>query len=166
MKKLLVDEFTTVIACPTGSFRVLVYQAGHRPSRRAETPPQHLKLLGVRRSGDGRGCGVYAAGHGMALPLLRIQKPPWRLPQAAFAWEFVSHLLFGLALELGHRSASQVLAVRSSASSPAEDGTAIRVYRRSFIGSTARRPTQERERGLPRSSVKACVVRATSGRAG
>ena len=28
MKKLLVDGFTTKIACPTGSFRVLVYPVG------------------------------------------------------------------------------------------------------------------------------------------
>ena len=28
MKKLLVDGFTTKIACPTGSFRVLVYPSG------------------------------------------------------------------------------------------------------------------------------------------
>jgi uncharacterized membrane protein YagU involved in acid resistance len=68
------------------------------------------------------GAGVYAASHGTALPLLRIQEHPWRLPRAAFTWEFLSHLLFGLALELGRRSASRVLAVRSSAPSSAEDG--------------------------------------------
>ena len=73
-------------------------------------------------AGTAAGAGVYAAGHGTALPLLRIQERPWRLPRAAFAWEFVSHLLFGLTLELGRRSASRVLAVRSSAPSPAEDG--------------------------------------------
>ena len=28
MKKLLVDGFTTKIACPAGSFRVLVYPSG------------------------------------------------------------------------------------------------------------------------------------------
>jgi putative membrane protein len=73
-------------------------------------------------AGTVAGAGVYAASHGTALPLLRIQERPWRLPRAAFAWEFVSHLLFGLALELGRRSASRVLAVRSSAPSPGEDG--------------------------------------------
>jgi uncharacterized membrane protein YagU involved in acid resistance len=52
-------------------------------------------------AGTAAGAGLYAAGHGTALPLLRIQEPPWRLPRAAFAWELTSHLLFGLALELG-----------------------------------------------------------------
>ena len=70
-------------------------------------------------AGTVAGVGLYAASHGTTLPLLRIQEPPWRLPRAAFAWEFTSHLLFGLALELGRRSASRVLAVRSSASAPA-----------------------------------------------
>ena len=74
--------------------------------------------------GMAAGAGLYLASHGTALPLLRIQKPPWRLPRAAFAWEFTSHLLFGLALELGCRSASRILAVRSRASRPAEDGLA------------------------------------------
>jgi putative membrane protein len=63
-------------------------------------------------AGTAAGAGLYAAGHGTALPLLRVQEPPWRLPRAAFAWEFTSHLLFGFALELGRRSASRVLAVR------------------------------------------------------
>ena len=63
--------------------------------------------------GMAAGAGLYLASHGTTLPLLRIQEPPWRLPRAAFAWEFTSHLLFGLALELGRRSASPILAVRS-----------------------------------------------------
>lgn len=64
-------------------------------------------------AGAAAGVGLYAATHGTALPLLRIQEPPWRLPRAAFAWELTSHLLFGLALELGRRSASRAFAVRS-----------------------------------------------------
>lgn len=64
-------------------------------------------------AGTAAGAGLYAATHGTALPLLRIQEPPWRLPRAAFAWELTSHLLFGVALELGRRSASRVFAVRS-----------------------------------------------------
>lgn len=64
-------------------------------------------------AGTAAGVGLYAATHGTALPLLRIQEPPWRLPRAAFAWELTSHLLFGLALELGSRSASRAFAVRS-----------------------------------------------------
>jgi uncharacterized membrane protein YagU involved in acid resistance len=63
--------------------------------------------------GTAAGAGLYAASHGTGLPLLRIQEPPWRLPRAAFAWEFVSHLLFGLALEVGRRGASRLLAARS-----------------------------------------------------
>ena len=63
--------------------------------------------------GMAAGAGLYAASHGTALPLLRIQEPPWRLPRAAFAWEFASHLLFGIALELGRRSASRLLAAQS-----------------------------------------------------
>jgi uncharacterized membrane protein YagU involved in acid resistance len=59
------------------------------------------------------GVGLYAATHGTALPLLRIQEPPWRLPRAAFAWELTSHVLFGLALVLGRRSACRGFAVRS-----------------------------------------------------
>jgi uncharacterized membrane protein YagU involved in acid resistance len=57
-------------------------------------------------SGTVAGAAIYAAGHGTALPLLHVQKPPWRLPRAAFAWEFASHLLFGLVLELARRSAT------------------------------------------------------------
>lgn len=64
-------------------------------------------------AGTAAGAGLYAATHGTALPLLRIQEPPWRLPRAAFAWELTSHLLFGVALELGRRSASRISAVRS-----------------------------------------------------
>jgi len=72
-------------------------------------------------AGTVAGAGIYAASHGSALPLLQIQEPPWRLPRAAFTWEFTSHLLFGLALELGRRSAWRIFAVRFSASSSAED---------------------------------------------
>ena len=63
-------------------------------------------------AGTVAGAGIYAASHGSALPLLQIQEPPWRLPRAAFTWEFTSHLLFGLALELGRRSASRLFTVR------------------------------------------------------
>lgn len=58
------------------------------------------------------GAGLYAASHGTALPLLRVQEAPWGLPHAALAWEFTSHLLFGVALEVGRRSAWQALTVR------------------------------------------------------
>src|SRR4051794_13352984 len=45
-------------------------------------------------AGTAAGAGLYLASHGSTLPLLRIQAPPWRLPRAAFVWEFTSHLLF------------------------------------------------------------------------
>lgn len=54
------------------------------------------------------GAAIYAAGHGTALPLLRVQEPPWRLPRAAFAWELTSHLLFGLVLEIVRRDATSL----------------------------------------------------------
>jgi len=57
------------------------------------------------------GAGLYLASHGSALPLLRIQAPPWRLPRAAFVWEFTSHLLFGAALELSRRGVRRVTPV-------------------------------------------------------
>jgi uncharacterized membrane protein YagU involved in acid resistance len=64
-------------------------------------------------AGTAAGAGLYLASHGSTLPLLRVQMPPWRLPRAAFVWEFTSHLLFGAALELSRRGVRRVLAVRS-----------------------------------------------------
>ncbi len=63
--------------------------------------------------GTAAGAGLYLASHGSTLPLLRIQAPPWRLPRAAFVWEFTSHLLFGATLKLSRRGLHRVLAVRS-----------------------------------------------------
>jgi uncharacterized membrane protein YagU involved in acid resistance len=60
-------------------------------------------------AGTAAGVAVYAVGHGTALPLLRVQEPPWRLPRAAVLWEFTSHLLFGLALELSRRGSLRIL---------------------------------------------------------
>jgi putative membrane protein len=54
-------------------------------------------------AGTVAGAGLYAASHGSALPLLRVQAPPWGLPRAAVAWELTSHLLFGAVLEFGRR---------------------------------------------------------------
>jgi putative membrane protein len=65
-------------------------------------------------AGTAAGVAVYALGHGTALPLLRVQEPPWRLPRAAVLWEFTSHLLFGLALELARRGSLRIL-VRAQA---------------------------------------------------
>jgi putative membrane protein len=63
--------------------------------------------------GTAAGVGLYLASHGSTLPLLRIQAPPWRLPRAAFVWEFTSHLLFGAALELSRRGVRRVTPVWS-----------------------------------------------------
>jgi putative membrane protein len=63
--------------------------------------------------GTAAGAGLYLASHGSALPLLGVQEPPWRLPRAAFVWEFTSHLLFGAALEMSRRGVRRALAVRS-----------------------------------------------------
>jgi putative membrane protein len=63
--------------------------------------------------GTAAGAGLYLASHGSTLPLLRIQAPAWRLPRAAVAWELVSHLLFGAALELGRRGVRRMLGARS-----------------------------------------------------
>lgn len=60
-------------------------------------------------TGVAAGVGVYAAGHGTALPLLRVQEPPWRLPRAAVLWEFTSHLVFGLVMELARRGSVRTL---------------------------------------------------------
>jgi putative membrane protein len=64
-------------------------------------------------AGTAAGAGLYLASHGSALPLLRIQKPPWRLPRAALVWEFTSHLLFGAVLEVSRRGVGRVLTGRS-----------------------------------------------------
>jgi putative membrane protein len=45
------------------------------------------------------GLAIYAGTHGSLLPALGIQRPPWRLAPAAVAWESMSHLVFGAALE-------------------------------------------------------------------
>lgn len=45
------------------------------------------------------GLAIYASTHASALPILRIQQPPWKLPKSAVLWEGTSHVLFGLALE-------------------------------------------------------------------
>jgi putative membrane protein len=49
------------------------------------------------------GLAIYAGSHGSVLPLLGIQRPPWRLAPAAVVWESASHVVFGAALEAGRR---------------------------------------------------------------
>ena len=68
MKKLLVDGFTTKIACPTGSFRVLVYPSGVDVSHLYPALPVRLhvpirKLIALL--GDaGRACRPHGIGLG------------------------------------------------------------------------------------------------------
>jgi len=50
------------------------------------------------------GLAIYAGTHGSFLPALGIQRPPWRLAPAAFAWESTSHVVFGTALETVRRA--------------------------------------------------------------
>lgn len=45
------------------------------------------------------GLTIYGSTHASALPILRIQEPPWKLPISAVLWEGTSHVVFGLALE-------------------------------------------------------------------
>ena len=45
------------------------------------------------------GLTIYASTHASALPIARIQQPPWKLPLSAVLWEGTSHVFFGLALE-------------------------------------------------------------------
>jgi uncharacterized membrane protein YagU involved in acid resistance len=52
-----------------------------------------------RGRGSLAGLAIYAGTHGSLLPALGIQRPPWRLSAAAVAWESMSHLVFGAALE-------------------------------------------------------------------
>ena len=52
-----------------------------------------------RGRGSLAGLAIYAGTHGSLLPALGIQRPPWRLAPAAVAWESMSHLVFGAALE-------------------------------------------------------------------
>jgi putative membrane protein len=58
------------------------------------------------RSGRGASAGlaIYAGTHGSLLPVLGIQRPPWRLAPAAVVWELTSHVLFGAALETVRRA--------------------------------------------------------------
>jgi uncharacterized membrane protein YagU involved in acid resistance len=55
------------------------------------------------------GLAIYGSTHGSALPIVRIQEPPWKLPASAVLWEGTSHVVFGLALE-GFRRAFLSLA--------------------------------------------------------
>jgi uncharacterized membrane protein YagU involved in acid resistance len=53
----------------------------------------------TRGTGSVAGAALYVLTHGMTLPALRLQDPPWYLPTSAVAWEFTSHVEFGVVLE-------------------------------------------------------------------
>jgi len=53
----------------------------------------------ARDLGVPAGLTIYGSTHASALPILRIQEPPWRLPMSAVLWEGTSHVVFGLSLE-------------------------------------------------------------------
>ena len=57
----------------------------------------------TRGAGGLAGAALYVLTHGTALPLLHLQPPPWRLPTSAVAWEFTSHVEFGVVLEMLRR---------------------------------------------------------------
>jgi putative membrane protein len=72
--------------------------------------------LAVRRwpplaagAGAPAGAALYLATHGTALPLLRIQPAPTRMPPYAVAWEAASHVVYGVVLELTRRLAVRLL---------------------------------------------------------
>jgi putative membrane protein len=69
---------------------------------------------GVTRDlGVPAGLTIYGSTHASALPILRIQEPPWKLPMSAVLWEGTSHVVFGLALE-GFRRAFVRLAAAAA----------------------------------------------------
>jgi hypothetical protein len=47
--------------------------------------------------------------HGTALPLLRVQPPPPRMPASAVRWVATSHLVHGVVLELTRRLTVRLL---------------------------------------------------------
>lgn len=57
----------------------------------------------ARDLGVPAGLTIYGSTHASALPILRIQEPPWKLPISAVLWEGTSHVVFGLALEAFRR---------------------------------------------------------------
>ena len=69
----------------------------------AYTATANRRTAVSRGAGALAGLAIYAGTHGSMLPVLGIQRPPWRLAPAAVAWETTSHLLFGTALEGARR---------------------------------------------------------------
>jgi putative membrane protein len=59
----------------------------------------------TRGAGSLAGAALYVLTHGTTLPVLHLQDPPWQLPMSAVAWEFSSHVEFGVVLDLLRRIA-------------------------------------------------------------
>ena len=57
----------------------------------------------TRGRGTLAGLALYVGTHGSVLPVLGVQRPPWRLAPAAVVWESTSHAVFGAALEAMRR---------------------------------------------------------------
>ena len=109
---------------------VLINRAVMAVGRRGLTAPQRVRIQQFVHYGFGAGLGVaydaaasrwpwasrgrgtlaglaiYAGSHGSVLPVLGVQRPPWRLAPAAVAWESTSHVVFGAALEAARRALS------------------------------------------------------------
>ena len=66
----------------------------------------------ARGAGSLAGAALYVLTHGTALPIQGLQEPPWRLPASAVAWEFSSHVMFGVALEVLRRAAVEPISHR------------------------------------------------------
>lgn len=108
---------------------VLVERATVALGRRL-TVPQRLRAQHVIHYGTGAGLGlaydaaarrwpaaslgrgtlaglaIYVGTHGSLLPMLGVQRPPWRLAPSAVAWESTSHVVFGAALEAARSALS------------------------------------------------------------
>lgn len=50
------------------------------------------------------GAAMWAGTHGSVVPALGLQEPPDEMPAAWYVWEFGSHLVYGLTVELVRRA--------------------------------------------------------------
>lgn len=56
------------------------------------------------------GLALYVATHGSAVPAMRVQPPPWKMPTSAVAWEAGSHVMYGATLDLSLRAVDAIAA--------------------------------------------------------
>jgi uncharacterized membrane protein YagU involved in acid resistance len=59
--------------------------------------------------GTGFGLGVWLAGVEVAIPLLRLSRPPWRYPFRMHAYSFISHLVYGTVTEQVRKGVRSIL---------------------------------------------------------